>query len=809
MIVAMERYLCIHGHFYQPPRENPWLEAVELQDSAYPYHDWNERIAAECYAPNALARILDERNFIAKLINNYAKISFNFGPTLLSWLEAKAPELYAAILAADRESQSNFSGHGSALAQVYNHVIMPLANQRDRATQIRWGVRDFERRFKRAPEGMWLAETAVDFETLELLADHGIRFTILAPHQAARFRAVGASQWTETKGLPIDPSRAYRQNLPSGKSIALFFYDGPIARAVAFEGLLTQSEQFIAKLMGGFSAERDWPQLMHIATDGESYGHHHKFGDMALAYSLEHIAAKQLARLTNYGEFLEKFPSTHEVEIVEKSSWSCAHGIDRWWSDCGCNSGAHPEWNQSWRTPLRDVFDWLRDEIAVPWIAHAKPLLKDPWAARDAYIDIIHDRSDENIKRFFRRHAAHPLTGAEQTSALKLLELQRQTLLMYTSCGWFFDELSGIETVQVMQFAARAVQLAEELFGVQLEERFVTGLAKAKSNLPELHDGRAVYEKFVRPARVDWQRVGAHYAVSSIFANYPAAANIYCYRVERRFFQSFEADKAKLAVGRIKLTCTLTKESTEIGFGVLSVDDHDVNGGVRPILGDDGEADFTREIAEPFARADFAEVIGLLERRFGKSNYTLRSLFRDERRQRLERILASALSETVALYRQIYQQRAPLMRFLTDMHVPLPNALSAAAECVLNDNLRSALTQDAIEAKRIEHLCATAKLEGVALDTITLEFGYRQTLERLSARLAAQPSWQNLQALNHAVSVIDGLPFSVNLWQVQNRFYEMVQTTYPKMRAARKSGDAWLASFAELGHRLRIKLPRA
>jgi len=349
----MERYICIHGHFYQPPRENPWLEAIELQDSAYPYHDWNERITAECYAPNAVARIVDGDNRIVKLINNYARISFNFGPTLLSWLEAKAPEVYAAILDADRDSQLRFSGHGSALAQVYNHVIMPLANSRDRKTQIRWGIGDFTKRFQRAPEGMWLAETAVDVETLELLAEQDLRFAILAPHQAARLRAIGERQWQPINGIAIDPSRAYRQVLPSGKTIALFFYDGPIARAVAFEGVLSRGEHFVDKLMAGFSNARDWPQLVHLATDGESYGHHHKFGDMALAYALDQIETKQLARLTNYGEFLAQHPPTHEVEIAEKTSWSCAHGIDRWWSDCGCNSGAHPDWNQKWRTPLR------------------------------------------------------------------------------------------------------------------------------------------------------------------------------------------------------------------------------------------------------------------------------------------------------------------------------------------------------------------------------------------------------------------------------------------------------------------------
>jgi len=331
----MERYVCIHGHFYQPPRENPWLEAIELQDSAAPYHDWNERIAAECYAPNSVSRILDEQNRILKLVNNYAKISFNFGPTLLSWLETNGPDVYTAILQADQESRKNYSGHGSALAQIYNHLIMPLANTRDRVTQIHWGIGDFENRFKRAPEGMWLAETAVDLETLELLAKAGIRFTILAPHQAARVRPLGNDAWHELDGSSMDSTQAYLQRLPSGRSIALFFYNGPIARAVAFEGLLSHGERFIDRLIGGFSADRDRPQLVHIATDGESYGHHHRFGDMALAYVLEQMEAKQLARLTNYGEFLEHHPPTHEVEIVEKSSWSCVHGIDRWWSNCG------------------------------------------------------------------------------------------------------------------------------------------------------------------------------------------------------------------------------------------------------------------------------------------------------------------------------------------------------------------------------------------------------------------------------------------------------------------------------------------
>jgi len=806
----MDRYICIHGHFYQPPRENPWLEAIELQDSAAPYHNWNERITAECYAPNSVARILDGQGRILKLINNYSKISFNFGPTLLSWLETKAPETYAAILAADRDSQKSFSGHGSALAQVYNHVIMPLANSRDRRTQVLWGRSDFEKRFGRAPEGMWLPETAVDLETLELLAQTGLRFTILAPHQAARVRRIGERSWRELKGEPIDSSRAYRISLPSGKSLALFFYNGPIARAVAFEGLLSHGERFIERLTGAFSKESPRPELVHIATDGESYGHHHRFGDMALAYVLDQLGNDGSARLTNYGEFLAQHPPADEVEIIEKSSWSCAHGIDRWWSDCGCNSGAHPDWNQAWRTPLRDALDWLREAIAPLWEAKARALFKDPWAARDGYIDVVNDRSTASLESFSARYAAQPWNETDTASALKLMEMQRHAMLMYTSCGWFFDDISGIEAVQVLQFAGRAVQLAEEVFDTPLESQLTSGLAAAKSNVVEQGNGADIYERSVRPAKVDWEKLAAHYAVSALFENYPRDTAIYSYEASREDQQVFTAGRAKLAFGKVRLTSTITRESARLHFGVLHFGDHNISGGVGRFADESSYREAIDRAEEPFRRADLTAALRVLEQRFGDSHYSLRSLFRDQQRSVLAKILAANLSEAAALYRQIYEPRAPLMRFLTDLKIPLPKGFAAAAEVVLNQDLRTALEQDHIDRTQVGRLLDCAKAEGIALDAATLEFAYRQSLEHAAGALTLQSSLEALEQLRDAASFLPDLPFSANLWKAQNVFYQLLRRQYLRQREAEKRGDEtarrWVACFEDLGRMLGFQL---
>ncbi len=801
----MDRYLCIHCHFYQPPRENPWLESIELQESAYPYHDWNERITAECYAANASSRILTADNRITRIVNNYSRISFNFGPTLLSWLEEHSPDTYQAILTADKESQQRCCGHGNAIGQVYNHMIMPLANRRDKQTQVAWGIGDFEHRFGRKPEGMWLAETAVDVETLEVLAEHDIKFTVLAPSQARTERRVGTAKFKNVEGGKIDPTRPYICNLPSGRSINLFFYDGPISRAVAFEGLLDNGETFANRLLSGFADNRRWAQLMHVATDGETYGHHHSKGDMALAYALHHIESNNLAKLTNYGEYLEINPPTHEVEIVENTAWSCVHGVGRWSRDCGCNSGGKPGWNQAWRAPLRAAFDYLRDELAPEYERKASELLHDPWQARDDYINVVLDRDERSLKAFFAKHAKAELSDADTVTALALLEMQRHAMLMYTSCGWFFDELSGIETVQTIMYAGRALQLAQMLFPDHREEKFKELLALAKSNLAENGDGARIFEKWVKPAEVNLLAVAAHYAIASMFERMGESNSIYCYDVRQHEDVRLESGRARLAMGTAQIRSRITHEQQEVSFGVLHFGDHNVIAGVRGFRGEQEFKSAARELQESFQSADLPPVLRLLDRHFDGATYSLRSLFRDERQKVVSKILGSTMDEAEAAYRQIYEHHAPLMGFLSDMGAPLPKMLHLTAEFVLNTALRKEFLADEIDLERIQTLLDTAAREKIQWDEAWLGYALKRRLSRMADELAVNPREERLQRFNAAVGLVRSLPFEVNLAPVQNVFYQLLQNVYPAVALeGDESSQRWINEFVGLGEKLGV-----
>ncbi len=502
--------LTIHGHFYQPPRENPWTGEIPLQEGAAPAHDWNEKIAEQCYGPNASSRVLDPHGRIRALVNNYAHISFDFGPTLLSDLERRFPDIYRRIQEADRDSVIRHGGHGNAIAQGYNHMILPLANYRDKWTQVRWGLRDFEHRFARRSEGLWLPETAADEETLQVVTQAGIRYLILAPNQARRWRRLGEHAWKDVSaGQPIDTRRPYRcaVNVPGqrGQAITVFFYDPGLASAVSFEHLLRDAHDFSARLE---EAGRGLGQemLVHLATDGEIYGHHEPFADMCLSSFIHDLAPERRMRLMNYGEFLSACPPQDEVELEftetgEGTAWSCVHGIGRWTRDCGCSTGGQPGWSQRWRTPLRRGLDAVRDQIQNAWLVRTSPILKDPWAARDDYISVLLSPDEETREAFLARHLRSSIDAETRTHLWMLLEACHQAMLMYTSCAWFFADISGIEVQQNLCYAARACELAQPFVAEPLQPLLLRYLEQARSNLPEWGNGANVFRKAVLPRR--------------------------------------------------------------------------------------------------------------------------------------------------------------------------------------------------------------------------------------------------------------------------------------------------------------------
>jgi alpha-amylase/alpha-mannosidase (GH57 family) len=806
----MNRYVCIHGHFYQPPRENPWLDEVEVQDSAYPYHDWNEKVTAECYARNAAARILNNNRRIVDIVNNYSKISFNFGPTLLSWMQDKDPEIYAAVLEADRLSLQQFSGHGSAIAQVYNHMIMPLANTKDKRTQIIWGIKDFESRFKRKPEGMWLAETAVDLETLDLMAEQGIKFTILAPHQARRIKQGDQEMlWRDVAVDKVDPRVPYRCHLPSGRQICIFFYDGPISLGVAFEGLLNNGENFARRLTDDFNAGNPQPQIVHIATDGETYGHHHKFGDMALAYCLHSIETNKLVQLTNYGEFLQKFPPTREVEIVENSSWSCVHGVERWRSDCGCSTGGQTGWNQKWRAPLRQSLDWLRDQISSLYETQMAAFSNDPWGVRDRYIDVILDRSEKNIGKFLQSVAKGELKSEEKIKILKLLELQTNAMLMYTSCGWFFSEISGIETVQVLKYAARTIQLAHEVGGIDLEEGFVSRMAGAVSNVPELKDGAHIYRAMVKPSIVDLLRVGAHYAMTSLFEQYEPQTNMYSYTVQIEQYDLKEAGRLKLAVGRAMVRSKDTWEQAVISFAVLHLGDHNFIGGVDYL----NAGEFTKmrtQMTNAFLESDIPGVIGIIKDFFKYHNYSLWHLFKEEQQKILNQVLSSTMDDIETSFRQIYDHHYPLMQIKNDISLPLPRMLMTIVEFVLNRDINDVLEADDVDIKRLKQLVEEMKRWSFKRDQANFSFLSSQKINGLMKRLSDHAD--NIYLMEKIITVVEllgQLSPDLDLWKAQNTYFAKGRKIYPEIIAKAGTDELaarWVKLFDQLGEILQVDI---
>ncbi len=798
---SRNKYVCIHGHFYQPPRENAWLDAIEIQESASPFHDWNERINFECYAPNTSARILDNKGLIYKIINNYTYLSYNFGPTLLSWMERKDRETYNAILESDKISKKRFGGHGSAIAQAHSHLILPLANYRDKVTQVKWGLEDFKYRFGRESEGIWLAETAVDTETLEVLADQGLKYTILAPRQAKSFRKIGQSDWKSTNH-GFDTRRPYKVNLPSGKSIALFFYDGAIAQGVAFDGLLRDGNRFADKFHSSFD-DNDEPQLVHIATDGETYGHHHRHGEMALASCLHNIDSNDKATLTNYGEYLEKFPPTWEIQIHDNSSWSCVHGVERWRSNCGCSAG-RPGWNQKWRGPLRDSLDWLRNYLEVLFEKEGAALFKDPWAARDEYIHILINRNEHTIDEFFKKHAKSKLDSEKLTIAVRLLELQKFAMYMYTSCGWFFDEISGIETNQILQYALRAMQYVRYFSDDNVTETFMDHLKKAPSNVFE--DGSVSYSKNVVPSAVNLERVAMHFAVTSLFEQRGQDAEIHRFKSTMEDYEFREAGNQRIAVGKIKISSKVTFREKTYKFVVLYLGQQNIMGNIRQDMSETNYAALKENVLKSFKSTNLGDVLAAMQKYFEDNNFTIWHLFKDEKRKILSKISERNMESIASSFKEIYNDNYQLMSGMQQSNIPIPSAFKSATDYILNKELHEFFDKEVLDIAKLKHIASEFKKWDVSItDEKSFRYAASERIFYEVRKLALSDfSLTQLVLLNDIFEIMSKLDIKLDIWKSQNLYFGML--------SGFKKGEwvfankEWEVHFKELGDHLGVKL---
>ncbi|NJM96714.1 MAG: DUF3536 domain-containing protein [Phormidesmis sp. RL_2_1] len=810
--------ICVHGHFYQPPRENPFLDVVGRQPSAAPFHDWNERILHESYRPNAFARILNDQGEVVRIVNNYEHISFNIGPTLMSWLERHDLETYQRILEADRRSCDRNQGHGNAIAQVYNHIILPLANHRDKVTQVRWGIADFQRRFGRDPEGMWLAETAIDHDTLQVLASEGIAFIVLAPSQAAYCRrfglADGFDEWQSVDQGEIDPTRPYRCFLPeqpNGRNyIDIFFYDGPISGDMGFDDILRSSQHFAdrlgqavrvrdadqgtgnAKTAGAQYSSSQNSQLISVATDGETFGHHRAGAEKALAYALIYEFPARGWKVTSYARYLSLCPPTWEVQLKPVTAWSCSHGVDRWQQDCGCGGGGG--WQQQWRAPLRAALDWLRDRLASLYEKQGSALLRDPWAARNDYIGVMSDRTKGSLDQFFRHHQAHLLSSTERTKALRLLEMQRHALLMYTSCGWFFDEISRPEGTQILRYASRAIELAETVSGSYLEAEFIGRLELAPSNVDAFKTGAGVYLQQVKPHQVSLEQVVAHYAMGSLFNTYRPQHQLYCYRLNRQDYYQQPLGALTLAIGQVEVISEMTQETVTLAFAVLHLGGWDFHCGIQTFPSRAAYQKAKLAVVEAFTSNSIAQSVLAITQYFSPT-YTLQDLFAEERQQIMQQLNQETLQRLDQLYEQVYRENySVLMAFHRD-HIAVPQALQVAADITLSHRALQvirALEQDITEpngsllkitvgriaelegiATEAHHFRAHMKLPGAQpiLERLIGQ-GLSQTLQMTPLSEHSRELEDSIEALERLIILGEKLGLPLALYRVQELYYD-------------------------------------
>lgn len=817
---SYKKYLVIHGHFYQPPRENPWLEEIEIQKSAYPFHDWNERINYECYKPNAFSKIFGKDGKIVKMVNNYTRMNFNFGPTLLSWLERADRETYDKIIEADKISMKEFKGHGNAIAQVYNHVIMPLADKRDKDTQIKWGIYDFEKRFGRKPEGMWLAETAIDYSTIDALIANRIKYTILSPYQAKFIKELGSSEeYEEVLGGKIDARKAYRCFAKNDRSryIDIFFYDGPISNSIGFEDIVLDSSKYVNRLKMAVNKEAEYNQVISVATDGETYGHHKKFADLTLAHLLFEAAEQNGFEVTNYGLFLAENPPMYEVVINEGkgegTAWSCAHGVDRWQDNCGCCSGGNHGWHQRWRRPLRDGLNELRDRLKRIYEKEGKKYLKDIWGARDRYIDVVLNRSHDSTEEFIKNECKYELEAEEKVTLLQLMEMQRNSMLMFTSCGWFFDEISGLETVQILMYAAKAIQSAQDFTNEDLEGLLVGYLGKAESNLDYVRNGEYVFKNYVKPGSVDFEKVVAHYAITSMYEK-GLNGRIYNYEIEKQ--DSYQAVEGTLVleIGKVKVKELISYEVRHMVYAVLRFGNMDFRCSVKNIFSNSEYFEIKKEILSKIEnRFSIVESMRGIDMYISRDYFTFKDLLLEEKRKVLKKVTRDFFDNYKNMYEKIYMESAGIVDALNDSGLHIPQEYKISAEYTLSNKLKLLADRFLEDDKNYESeaelsaLISTSKKWKYSIKKEKTEYKFRKKINEIfeKAESLEKLDFERVLKIYEIASVME---ININTNYSQFKFYNMGMAEFAKLKEEKQEQFLELAvnmgfvkeTFEEIGN---------
>lgn len=778
--------LVVHGHFYQPPRENPWTGAVDREPSARPFPNWNERIHAECYRPNGWARIVDRWGRVGRIVDNYAQMSFNVGPTLMAWLAEKHPRTLERVVEADRRSARAHGGHGNAIAQAYNHAILPLCNERDRRTQVLWGLAEFRLRFGRTAEAIWLPETACDDATLGVLVEAGMRYAILAPGQAERVRPIGAGPeaWRPVADGSIDPSQPYRwlARDGSGRSIALFFYDGPLARAIAFEGALSSSQALVDRAL---HAARGPGRIVNVATDGETYGHHFHFGDRCLAYALAEEAPRRGFWVTNYGEFLEHFPPAMEVEVRagpdgEGTSWSCSHGVGRWRRDCGCQTGGREGWTQAWRAPLRRALDLIRDEAAASFEEAGRDFFDDPWAVRDAYVERVLDPRAP-ASRFLDRWAGRKLDAPARTRALALLEAQRHAMLMYTSCGWFFNDLAGIETVQVLKYAGL---LGEEMRSLGLplsEDAFLDALSEAKSNQPGEGGGADVFRRAVAGSRVTPQGIAAHLSFAKLVDHQPVSGEAAGWRYELSRLRREQEGRLKIGTARVELEEISTCRRLDLATAAIHLGGVDFYCAVRPFPGTKAFERTTERFWGEWQSSSLPTVLRRLSQDFGTEEFGLEHVLPEGRAQLFEIVFGDLAASVSDQFERLYDDNKRIVELLRKGGFELPDALRTAAEFALARRFERAVLEqdgstDLASYRAASQIADLAARHGFEIDRTRVAAAFVARIDEAVKAHVASPTAETAGAVASLVVLAESLGVSPDLERAQELFWPLVET---------------------------------